>query len=399
MQKKHLLTLLVLYVVSAITSYGALSYFGGPITGSVSITSNGTGDASQDAIEGTLLTINPSEPKDQVCPINGAYFTKTEKDAWEQKRPLFVMIENTPDARPQSGMSSADAVFEAVAEGGVTRFGALFYCNVQVSDTELAPIRSARTYFIDWASGFNLPMYVHVGGANVPGPTNALGQLGDYGWNGENDMNQFSIGYPTFVRDYNRIPGKEIATEHTMVTTTEKLWEVAKERGWTNMSPELQVGRQTIPASNWKDGYTGWTFESQPGSKGSVSTISYDFWSGYKDYAVQWNYDSASDAFLRSHGGEKHTDLNNDKQVAAANVIVLLTEEEGPINEKKHMLYQTTGTGDAILFKHGTAYEIKWSKKDREAELKFIDDKGKDVELARGLTWISVVSDSTEVTY
>lgn len=399
MHKKQLWSILVLYIVSALASYGAFYSFSGPITNSINV--SGPSDTTDETggLLGTLLTIDPKEPKDQICPISGAYFTKTEKDAWEKKRPLFVMIENTPDARPQSGLSQADAVFEAIAEGGVTRFGAIFYCNVQVSDTTLAPIRSARSYFIDWASGFNLPLYVHVGGANVPGPADALGQLGMYGWNGENDLNQFSIGYPTFVRDYNRVPGKEIATEHTMVTTSEKLWEVAAEREWTNLTPERKVGRQVVPAATWQSGYTGWTFESAPGTKGTVVNISYEFWTGYKDYAVQWTYDSAADTYLRNEGGEKHTDINNDKQLTAANVIVLLTDEKGPIDEKKHMLYQTTGTGDALLFKHGNAIEVTWSKKDREAELKFVDSKGKDVELARGLTWISVVSDTTDVTY
>src|SRR5258708_21743273 len=45
--------------------------------------------------------------------------------------------------------------------------------------------------------------------------------------------------YPTFVRDYNRIEGKDLATEHTMVTSTEKLWTVAAKRSEEHTS-ELQ---------------------------------------------------------------------------------------------------------------------------------------------------------------
>jgi hypothetical protein len=399
MQKKSLIILLVLYVVSSLVSYGAFSYLSGPISGSVSMTPGSEQEEENKDIIGTLLTISPEEPKDQVCPLNGKYFTAAEKDSWEQKRPLFVMIENSPDARPQSGLADADIVFETIAEGGVTRFGAMFYCGVQVFDTTLAPIRSARTYFVDWASGFNDPLYVHVGGANVPGPTNALGQIGDYGWNGENDLNQFSIGYPTFVRDYNRIEGKDIATEHTMVTSSEKLWKVAAKRDWTNMSPDFTYRGKTTEGTDWKEDYIGWTFEEEAGAAGEVIDVSYDFWSGYDDYKVDWKYDAESDAFLRSQGGEKHVDLNTDVQVAAANVIVIKTTEKGPINEKKHMIYGTKGTGDALLFKHGEMVKIKGSKKTRESELVFKDTKGKDVELARGLTWISVVSKTNEVTY
>ncbi|MFZ5376102.1 MAG: DUF3048 domain-containing protein [Patescibacteria group bacterium] len=400
MSKKSLFLALVLYIVSAIGSYAIFARVGSStvvVPEGGETTQQAEGDDS--SLLGALLQIDPNEPRDQVCPINGRMYTKTEKDAWSARRPLFVMIENTPDARPQSGLSKADAVFEAVAEGGVTRFGAIFYCGAQYQDLLLAPIRSARIYFVDWASGFNLPMYVHVGGANVPGPSDALGKIGDYGWELNTDINQFSVGYPTFYRDYNRVEGKEIATEHTMVTSTEKLWAVAAKRGWTNMSPERKLGKKTVPGSDWKDGYTGWTFEETASAKGNVSTVAYDFWSGYSDYSVKWTYDSTKDVFLREVGGDKHTDLNDGQQIASSNVIVLFTKEEGPINEKKHMLYQTTGKGEALLFKHGSAEKITWVKKTRESELEFNDAKGKQVELARGQVWISVVDVSNEVQY
>ncbi len=395
MKKKSLIFILVLYIASTALSYGVFSYVAK--NQAVPLTSDG-GETGETQL-GQLLQIDPSEPRNQACPLNGKLYTTTEKNAWEKKRPLAVMIENTPDARPQSGLSNSDVVFEAIAEGGVTRFMALFYCDVQRQDTVLAPVRSARTYFVDYASGFNLPLYVHVGGANLPGPADALGQISDYGWNGENDMNQFSIGYPTFVRNYDRIPGKDIATEHTMETSTERLWEVAAERGWTNMTPARTVGRTTIPASDWKSGYEGWQFQSQAPTPGSVNTISYEFWTGYSDYGVRWEYDSSTNMYKRYLAGEPHTDLNNNRQIEASDVVVLLTTEKGPIDEKKHMLYQTTGTGDALLFHNGAAQEITWTKKDREAELQFSDDKGKEIELTPGLVWISVVDKSTDVSY
>lgn len=399
MKKQTLLLVLVLYVVSAVGSYGAFSYFN---HGSLLPLGNNPQATPEPGTEGTalssLLDVKKDEPKDQVCPLNGLKYTKTERDAWEKRRPLAVMIENTPDARPQSGLTSADVVFEAVAEGGVTRFMALYLCGVQQYDTTLAPIRSARTYYVDYASGFNRPLYVHVGGGNLPGPADALGQLSDYGWTAANDLNQFSIGYPTFVRDYNRLEGKEVATEHTMVTSTEKLWAVGTKRGWTNMSPDTKVGKKVVSGTNWYDGYKGWTFQEPTAAPGNVTTVSYDFWSGYNDYAVKWDFDPATKSYKRTEGGEAHTDLNNSKQIMAKDVIVLLTTEKGPIDEKKHMLYGTTGTGDALLFTNGEAKKITWSKKDREGELQFLDG-GKPVTLTPGMVWISVVNKVTEVKY
>lgn len=345
-----------------------------------------------------MLEIDPNAPKDEVCPLTGKYYTKVEREAWEVRRPLAVMIENHPESRPQSGLSDADIVFEAVAEGGVTRFMAMYLCEVQRFDTTLAPVRSARSYFVDWASGFERPLYVHVGGANLPGPADALGQIVDYGWVGENDLNQFSIGYPTFVRDYNRLDGKQIATEHTMVTTTEKLWAEGVDREWTNMSPDLKIGRKVQEGTNWFDEYESWSFQDSDPEPGSVTSISYDFWSGYNDYSIKWTYDAETNTYKRDMGGKAHADLNNEDQVAASNVVVLLTTEKGPIDEKKHMLYGTTGTGDALIFKNGDVVEATWSKRTRTDELSFTVGS-KDVKMARGLTWISVVNNVTEVSY
>ncbi len=400
MSKQNLFMILVVYLLSTVGSFAAFSMLAKQsVASQVATEEQKQQEAAEQTALGTLLTINPSEARDQACPLNGKFYTATEKAAWEKKRPLFVMVENHTDARPQSGLGKADIVFETVAEGGITRFGAMFYCGVQADDTTIAPIRSARTYFVDWASGFNRPMYVHVGGANVPGPSDALGQIGDYGWNGTTDLNQFSVGYPTFVRDYNRIPGKEIATEHTMVTSSEKLWAVATKRGWTNMSPEKKVGKKVVAAADWKEGYKGWTFADEPVTDGSNTTISYDFWSGYNDFSVSWQYDSAKKVYMRSMAGEKHLDSNSNEQIAASTVVALMTTEKGPINEKKHMLYGTTGKGEAMVFMNGTVTKATWSKKDRESELIFSDAKGKPLALSRGLIWISVLGIGTEVKY
>src|SRR3972149_3172416 len=76
----------------------------------------------------TSPTEGDSGPKTEECPLNGAYYSQTQRQQWEKRRPLGVMVENSVDARPQSGLSKADVIFEAVAEGGITRFLSVFYC-------------------------------------------------------------------------------------------------------------------------------------------------------------------------------------------------------------------------------------------------------------------------------
>ncbi len=400
MKKKNLIVAFTLYVISSLVSYGVFAQIK-PVNDSsqTGSTSNGTGADATDPGD-LILDIDADAPRDQECPISGKYYTQVEKEAWEKRRPLFVIIENSPDARPQSGLNSTDVVYEAVAEGGITRYGAVFYCDAQKQNTVIAPVRSVRTYFNHWASGYNKPLYVHVGGANLPGKADAIGQIREYGWDLENDLNQFSISYPTYKRNTNRIEGKTVATEHTMETYSEALWDYAKDnRGWTNMSPDRKYGTKVVEGSDWIDDFTKWKFEDQVGEKGDVTEFSYDFWSGYNAYSVKWVYSAEKDSYLRYLGGEEDIDMNNDQQVNAVNVIVLKTNEIGPIDELKHLLYDTIGTGKALIFKHGQLIEANWSKSEREARIKFTNASGQEIELGRGRTWISVVDTRNEVTY
>lgn len=396
MNKRILFIILGAYLLSTAISYAAFNQMG-----SRSFLGNNQEVAEvpeEETALGSLLDIDSSAPRDQACPLNGKMFTKVEKEAWEKRRPIAVMIENDVNARPQSGLTDADIVFEAIAEGGITRFMSIFYCGAQRADVTLAPVRSARTYFLDWASGFNYPMYVHVGGANISGPTDALGQIRQYGWQLQNDIDAMSSSYPTFVRNANRL-GRHVATEHTMESSTEKLWKVANDRDWTNIAPARRIGGKAVSESDWKDGYKGWEFQDEVPADGTTGSIAYDFWSGYNDFSVKWTYNSETKSYDRSMGGEPHKDLNNENQVSAANVIVILTDEKGPLNEAKHMMYKTIGAGEALIFKNGQVIKGRWSKKDRTSELQFVDNKGSAIKLARGLTWISVLDDSTEVKY
>lgn len=405
MNKKVLWFVLATYLISSVASFGVFSYFAeSELLSDIVLTDEGK-KTVEDLVEeetklSALLQIDPGEPKDQACPLNGKLFTKSEQAAWQARRPLAVMIENAPDARPQSGLSDADIVFEAMAEGGVTRFMGLFYCGAQKYDTVLAPIRSARTYFVHYASGFNYPMYVHVGGANLPGPSNALGQLEEYGWTLQNDVNLgFTFGLPYYYKNSKRLD-RPVATEHQGETTTELLWDLAaKKRKWTNVAPERKMGRTTVGGDDWKDGYEGWSFQDEPATIGTVTNISYEFWDGYAQYGVQWSYNPETNAYKRVMAGEPHVDLNSGEQIEAATVVVLLAKEKGPINELKHMLYTTEGTGNALIFINGEAIKASWAKPTRESELVFTDRKGDPVELSRGLVWISVADVATEVQY
>ncbi|MBU2051948.1 MAG: DUF3048 domain-containing protein [Patescibacteria group bacterium] len=381
---------LVVYLLSAGLTYGILARGTGGALFTSPVSDGATTGENANPDRKSLIDITGN--KTEACPLSGEKFTKAEKNIWQTRRPLAVMIENHQEARPQSGLSDADVIYETVAEGGITRFMALFYCNAAAFESVLGPVRSARTYFLDWASEYNFPLYAHVGGANTPGPANALGQIGDYGWSAANDLNQFSIGYPTFWRDYERL-GHTVATEHTMYSTTEKLWAVGAKRGFTNVDPD---------ENEWSDDFIPWQFATKAADEtGSTTAISYQFWD-YEEYAVSWQYDSENNVYKRSHSGRPHKDLNTDSQLTAKNLVIQFAKEskandgyEGNV----HLLYGTTGKGEALIFMDGQVVEGTWSKAKRISRTVFYDDKGKEIKFNPGRIWISVLPLGNKVDY
>lgn len=331
------------------------------------------------------LAFDDSLPKTESCPLNGAMYSKQQREWWEEHRPLGVMIENHEESRPQSGLSSADVVYEAVAEGGITRFLAVFYCQ---DAKHIGPVRSARTYFLDLISEYGeSPLYAHVGGANTPGPANALGQIEQYGWVSGNDLNQFSIGFPTFWRDYERT-GHEVATEHTMYSTTSKLWDfAAKSRKLSNVDEEGVAWDKTFEKYIFKDDEV---LAKRPASQ----TIHIEHWEGYGGYAVDWNYDRATNTYKRENGGKPHLDKNNDKQLTAKTIVALFTTERSAndgYENNLHLLYKTKGSGEARIFTDGIETKGTWKKADRTSKTKIYDASGNPLSFNKGTMWFHIL--------
>ncbi len=346
-------------------------------------------------------------PKTQECPTNGDMFTKAEEAIWEQRRPLVAMIENHLDSRPQSGLSQADIIYEAVAEGGITRFASVFYCDAADKDVRIGPIRSARIYFINWASEYDSPLYLHAGGANnicgnCPGGVKekgkvakevlALEELINLGWRhakGNALDAGANVGFPEVWRDYERIPGA--ATEHTFMGSTDKLYEVGAERGF---------GYENADGEAWIENFRKWKFKDEsPMANPKASRISFMFWNGMPNYDVTWEYDSASNSYKRYHGNQPHIDMDTDEQLTAKNIVIQFVEERGPVDEEKHMFYNVISKGDMILFQNGDVVTGTWEKTNQSARTIFYDNQGREIEFVRGVTWIEALPDGNKVDY
>ena len=314
-----LVSFLGLYLLSAGASLAIFSYLkGGP---SLDIGGNGLKD--------TRSKINLDMPKTEECPINGGMFTKAEKSIWSERRPVAAMIENHADSRPPSGLSKADVVYEAVSEGGITRFLSIFYCGAAAEDVKIAPVRSARIYFINLAAGYgDKPIFMHVGGANDYGGTGetvkdarALELLETIGWRAPkgNDFDTtYDSAFPVFWRNYDRLD-HTVATEHTMMASLDAAYEEAAKRG---------LGAKDSKGNLWNKNFTPWKFsDEKPSSNPSATQISFEFWSNKPDYNVIWKYDSKTNSYLRENGGKAHIDLETKTQLSAKNVIILFSKD------------------------------------------------------------------------
>jgi len=328
--------------------------------------------------------------------------TVAQKNKWVTRRPLGAAIENHVEARPQSGLSAADVVYEAVAEGGITRFLGLFYCQ----DASLVgPVRSARVHFMTMLREYGAyPLYAHVGGANCDETTgsgcangakaDALGLIQKLEWGSYNDLNQFGVPFPYYWRDYERLPN--VATEHTVYSSTAKLWDYAKTaRKLTNVDSD---------GVSWDKTFETWKFadDAKSADRGTVNKIQFGFWTSLaNDFTVIWNYNSSKNIYTRIDGGKPHMDKNTGKQLDAKNVVVVFAKES-PANDGYdggHILYKLSGEGDALVFQNGTAIKATWKKADPESRMKWYDDKDKEISIVRGKVFVEILPIGNKVTY
>lgn len=288
-------------------------------------------------------------PPEYFSPLTGE---KVPDEASTKQAVTGIMIENSPDARPQSGLKSAGVVYEAIAEGGITRFLALYQ---QAKPQLIGPVRSVRLYHVDWVAPFQASV-VHVGGSKF-----ALNEVrnGNY-----RDLDQF-FNSPYFWRATDRY------APHNVYTNFQKL-----------------------DALNVKKGYSTSVFTSWPRTDGSPAkapnATQIDVKISGPLYNSHYQYDAASNTYARSEGGAPHKDREAG-QITPSIVIVLDTHMSKVFEDGWRENIVTTGSGKARIFQNGTVKEATWTKADRGSQIGFTDQSGKQIELVRGQTWITAV--------
>lgn len=327
--------------------------------GKITLNTNGT-------TKSFLGDVKSTEEKKVVSQLDGQSYSED----LATRHTLGVIIENHPDSRPQSGLADASVVYEAQAEGGITRFLALYGPKLP---SKVGPIRSARTYFLDWCLEYDC-FFAHVGG-NI----DALDLIPKIGIK---DLDQFRYGSSKYGKTYYRESRKGIATEHTMYADPVKLYDVAKSNNWP-----MTGG---FPAVTYK---TEVVTDSRPVSQKVDIEIS------SRQFNTSWQYDPATNSYARTMGGVAHKDGVTGNQIQSK---VLIVQEVAAkpivtrINEQGLQM-TTIGSGKAKIFQDGTMTEGTWRKSSQKERTVFLDATGKEVQFNPGQRWITVVTPGTKI--
>lgn len=303
------------------------------------------------------VIVPPAEETVIRHPLTGE---RLETALAELPKVLGIMIENSADAWPLSGLEGAFMVIEAPAEGNIPRFLAFFEAAAEVK--KIGPVRSARPYYVDWASQFDTLVYGHVGGS-----PEAL-QLLASGERAIIDLNEFWQG-EYFYRDHSRY------APHNAYTSSELLREAL-----TELTPDVP-------------NYTSPAFKDDQPVEGAGTSAVLD-WGPGSTYDVTWQYSSATNSYFRLQAGEAmlvnqhHPGFGDD--VRADNVMVIATDIVSIDNVDRKRI-TTIGQGDALLFQDGKVLLGRWQKTAPEEPLRMLDEAGNELPFNAGVTWVEVV--------
>lgn len=310
-----------------------------------------------EAIEGTEIVeevVEEPEVLTYVSPFTGERTTEETT-----MRPVLATINNHPDARPQSGLTEADVVYEMLAEGDVTRFLALYQSELPES---IGPIRSARSYFIDMAKGLDAFYVAH--GYSPEAKSMLERRVAD-------NINGMQYDGIYFKRS------KERRAPHNSYISSEN----------------IEAGAEKVGASllyNKKVAYS--FYDEQESVKIGVETNEVDVkYSNNGLFNSRYVYDAATNRYTRFSAGVETVDYVSGQSLALANILFF---------EMPHRIIDNVGRrdidisqgGDAYLFQAGMMRAVKW--KNEDGFLAVIEEDGTDALLVPGQTWVHFVPTS-----
>lgn len=309
-------------------------------------------------IQDTEPTVEPVQESKYICPLTGIGL---ENEADVKYRPIAVMIDNEKSARPQSGLSEADIVYEMPVEGNITRYMAIYH---HMHSEKIGPVRSARPYFIDKALEFG-SIYVHCGGS-----PQALRDITELKVDTYNDI----AGTPVFWRSTDR------RMPHNLYTNTKFMREVSE-----NKKLENKTAPEYFKFNN--------DFVVPDGGDGQKIAINYD-----KSYKVSYIYNKEEQVYYRQINGDNMKEKETKKDIKTTNIII---EKAGlkVIDNVGRLQLNNIGKNRGYLLTGGKLIEIEWSKPSRSGKTSYKYINGDEIFINKGITWIQVVPENVRIDF
>ncbi|MCL2616659.1 MAG: DUF3048 domain-containing protein [Defluviitaleaceae bacterium] len=278
------------------------------------------------------------------------------------RRPVAIVIDNIRRALPQSGLAQADILYEVLAEGGVTRLMAIF----KDFDTDrIGPVRSARSYFIDFAVDHDA-IFIHHGGS-----PQSLADLRSMNIDRLDGMAEAQV----FWRDRSR------PMEHSSFTGAERIWARINDRDMRQQlstTHEGPFGFFPAPSS---------PRESKPAEEFEIR-----FTQGYTT-RMAFNAETGLYAMYTSSGPRIDEEIG--EQLTFSNIIVQNTQVRMiPGDDAGRRDVATVGQGTGYLFTNGRVAPIRWAKPSRAQPTRWYNDQGLQLNLNQGRTYIAVADSS-----
>ena len=307
--------------------------------------------------QGTIITNEKETSNDKDVQV---VETKQVKIYQGTDRPIAVMIDNNINALPQAGLNSAYMVYEIIVEGGETRLMALFK---GVDLDKIGPIRSSRHYFLDYALE-NDAIYVHFGWS--PQARSDMASLNVNNINGINESES----------SFRRATDSNHSYLHSVATSTKKILEIAKRKGYRTTSTKESVLNYNANEIN---------LDSR--IEATEVTIPYS-----TSNTVKYIYDTTTKRYTRYSRGEKQTDWSTGETITTKNIIITKCKNwalnDGEKKDRQTLKNITTIDGNYI--KNGKAIKIKAVKESRSGQTVYQDIEGNKIEVNDGNTFVQI---------
>jgi hypothetical protein len=283
--------------------------------------------------------------------------------------PMAISIGDNAVARPQSGFSSASIVYQSYEEYSEDRYLMIFQ---EGTATDIGGVRSARPYFVRWVAEYKA-LYGHFGGDSkvlnevIPAMSGSIYNMDDL----------FGGSCP-----YHRTTTR--AAPHNAYTNSAALISCLPQKGY----PTTYQGGPTRP-------FVDDTPATDRPASQSITVP-------YHTVSVGYQFDPATDKYIRLLNGKKQIDPANNQQVFARNIIVMFQTVSNDYLETSTGIQRidisNVGSGKAIVFKEGKAINGTWKKTSDTALTRYYDDSGNEIPLVRGEIFIQSVPPGTAVT-